>query len=130
MAPGGYAWIFPKGAGVANVGLGVVTLRGDGRTVRQYLDDYIARHFPRGTVTGLTVGGVISGTTVKRTVADGIMLAGDAAHMINPLSGGGHHQRDEGGAAGRPARGAGHSRGRHVGAQPAGLSRRVDEAAG
>ncbi|HXY20251.1 MAG TPA: NAD(P)/FAD-dependent oxidoreductase [Gemmatimonadales bacterium] len=89
VAPGGYAWIFPKGVGVANVGLGVVTLRGDGRTVRQYLDDYVARHFPTATVTGLTVGGVISGVTVKRTVADGLMLAGDAAHMINPLSGGG-----------------------------------------
>ncbi len=89
VAPGGYAWIFPKGVGVANVGLGVVALRGDGRNARQYLDDYLARHFPRGTVTGLTVGGVISGVTVKRTVADGVLLAGDAAHMINPLSGGG-----------------------------------------
>jgi len=89
VAPGGYAWIFPKGPGVANVGIGVVTLRGDGRTVRRYLDDYLARHFPQGTVTSLTVGGVITGTTVRRTVADGVMLAGDAAHMINPLSGGG-----------------------------------------
>ncbi|HVM44189.1 MAG TPA: NAD(P)/FAD-dependent oxidoreductase [Gemmatimonadales bacterium] len=89
VAPGGYAWIFPKGPGVANVGLGVVTLRGDGRTVRRYLDDYVARHFPHGTVTGLTVGGVISGATVKRTATDGLLLAGDAAHMINPLSGGG-----------------------------------------
>jgi len=89
VAPGGYAWIFPKGVGVANVGLGVVALRCDERSARQYLDDYIARHFPGGTVTGLTVGGVISGATIKRTVADGLMLAGDAAHMINPLSGGG-----------------------------------------
>jgi len=89
VAPGGYAWIFPKGVGVANVGLGVVALRSDGRNARQYLDAYLARHFPRGTVTGFTVGGVISAATVKRTVADGVMLAGDAAHMINPMSGGG-----------------------------------------
>jgi digeranylgeranylglycerophospholipid reductase len=89
VAPGGYAWIFPKGVGVANVGLGVVALRSDGRNARAYLDDYLAKHFPHGTVTGLTVGGVISGVTVKRTVADGVILAGDAAHMINPLSGGG-----------------------------------------
>jgi len=89
VAPGGYAWVFPKSPGVANVGLGVVTLHGDGRTARQYLDDYVARRFPRGTVTGATVGGIICGTTVKRTVADGVLIAGDAAHMINPLSGGG-----------------------------------------
>ena len=89
VAPGGYAWVFPKGVGVANVGLGVVALRSDGRNARQYLDAYLARHFPHGTVTGFTVGGVISHMTVKRTVADGVMLAGDAAHMINPMSGGG-----------------------------------------
>jgi digeranylgeranylglycerophospholipid reductase len=28
-------------------------------------------------------------TTIKRTYTDGVLLAGDAAHMINPLSGGG-----------------------------------------
>ncbi len=89
VAPGGYAWIFPKGLGIANVGVGVVALRSDGRNARQYLDDYVARHFPGATVTGLTVGGVISAATLKRIVTDGVMLAGDAAHMINPLSGGG-----------------------------------------
>ena len=30
-----------------------------------------------------------SADLVKRTVADGVLLCGDAAHMINPLSGGG-----------------------------------------
>jgi digeranylgeranylglycerophospholipid reductase len=88
-APGGYGWIFPKSVGVANVGLGMVALKSDGRNARQYLDEYVARYFPQGTVVGLTVGGVIVATTVKRTTTDGVMLAGDAAHMINPLSGGG-----------------------------------------
>lgn len=88
-APCGYAWIFPRGVGVANVGLGMLSKRGDGRTARQYLDGYIERYFPAGTVTGFTVGGVIVATTLKQTVTDGVMLAGDAAHMINPLSGGG-----------------------------------------
>lgn len=88
-APGGYAWIFPKGVGVANVGLGMIALKGDGRMARQYLDAYVAKYFPNGNVTSLTVGGVIAGLTVKRCATDGVMLAGDAAHMINPLSGGG-----------------------------------------
>jgi digeranylgeranylglycerophospholipid reductase len=89
VAPGGYAWIFPKGVGVANVGLGIVALKSDGRSARQYLDDWIARRYPRGARTSYTVGGVIVHTTVKQTVTDGVILAGDAAHMINPLSGGG-----------------------------------------
>ena len=89
VAPGGYAWIFPKGVGVANVGLGIVAGKGDGRSARQYLDAYLARYFPRGTVSGFTVGGVIVHPTVKRTVTDGLLLCGDSAHMVNPLSGGG-----------------------------------------
>lgn len=89
IAPGGYAWVFPKGVGVANVGLGIVALRADGRPARGYLDDYVFRMFPAGVKTSYTVGGVIVHPTIKRTVADGILICGDAAHMINPLSGGG-----------------------------------------
>ena len=89
IAPGGYAWVFPKGPGVANVGLGLVALKADGRNARQYLDDWIARRYPRGAKTGCTVGGVIVHTTIRQTYTDGVLVAGDAAHMINPLSGGG-----------------------------------------
>ncbi|MFI5279807.1 MAG: NAD(P)/FAD-dependent oxidoreductase [Gemmatimonadales bacterium] len=88
-APCGYAWIFPRDTASANVGLGLLSLKSDGRNARQYLDGYIERYFPDGTVTALTVGGVIVGTTIKRTFTDGVMLAGDAAHMINPVTGGG-----------------------------------------
>lgn len=89
VAPGGYAWVFPKGVGIANVGLGIVALRADGRNARAYLDDWIAQRYPSGAKTGYTVGGVIVHTTVKHTTTDGVILAGDAAHMVNPLSGGG-----------------------------------------
>jgi len=89
IAPGGYAWIFPKSVGVANVGLGLVALKTDGRNARQYLDAWVGRRYPTAARTGYTVGGVIVHTTVKKTYTDGVMIAGDAAHMINPLSGGG-----------------------------------------
>jgi digeranylgeranylglycerophospholipid reductase len=89
IAPGGYAWLFPKGEGVANVGLGLVALRTDGRNAREYLDAWVAHRYRGGARTGYTVGGVITHTTIKQTYADGVLVAGDAAHMINPLSGGG-----------------------------------------
>jgi digeranylgeranylglycerophospholipid reductase len=89
IAPGGYAWLFPKGVGVANVGLGIVALKADGRNAREYLDAWIARRYPGGTTVASTVGGVIVNPTAKRTYADGVLIAGDAAHMINPLSGAG-----------------------------------------
>ena len=89
VAPGGYAWLFPKGIGIANVGLGIVALRARHRTARDYLDDWIARRYPTGTRMAATVGGVIVHPTVRRPHADGVLLVGDAAHMVNPLSGGG-----------------------------------------
>src|SRR5438128_1914108 len=89
IAPGGYAWLFPKGVAVANVGLGLVALKADGRNARQYLDAWIARRYPGGARTGYTVGGVIVHATIQATYTDGALVAGDAAHMINPLSGGG-----------------------------------------
>ena len=89
IAPGGYAWIFPRAVGSANVGLGLVALKADGRNAREYLDAWVAKRYPTAARTALTVGGVIVHTTIKRTCADGVMVAGDAAHMINPLSGGG-----------------------------------------
>jgi len=89
VAPGGYAWVFPKGGDSANIGLGVVALRAGGRNARQWLDDYTQSYFPTGVKLGYTVGGVIVHPTIKRTVTDGLIACGDAAHMINPLSGGG-----------------------------------------
>ena len=107
VAPGGYAWIFPKGEGAANVGIGLVALKADGRNARQYLDSWIARRYPRGARTGYTVGGVIVHTTIKQTYADGVLVAGDAAHMVNPLSGGGIvNAMKAGRLAGRAAAGA------------------------
>jgi digeranylgeranylglycerophospholipid reductase len=89
IAPGGYAWVFPKGEGSANIGLGVVALRAGGRNARQWLDAYARSYFPTGIRVSSTVGGVIVHPTIKRTVTDGLITVGDAAHMINPLSGGG-----------------------------------------
>src|SRR5437763_6708637 len=89
IAPGGYAWVFPKGPDVANVGLGLVALKAGARNARQYLDAWIARRYPEGAKTACTVVGVIVHTTIRQTYTDGVLVAGDAAHMINPLSGGG-----------------------------------------
>ncbi|PYO36305.1 MAG: digeranylgeranylglycerophospholipid reductase [Gemmatimonadetes bacterium] len=89
IAPGGYAWLFPKSERSANVGLGIVALKSDGRNAREYLDEWIARRYAGGARTGYTVGGVIVHHTLKRTHTDGVMICGDAAHMVNPLSGGG-----------------------------------------
>lgn len=92
VAPGGYVWIFPKGEGLANVGIGVqvsqVKAMADARNL---LDRWIDHHpgYAKGKKIDMVGGGVSISAPIKQTVADGIMLVGDAARMIDPLTGGG-----------------------------------------
>ena len=92
VAPGGYVWVFPKGDGLANVGIGVQLSKIHGMAEpRKYLDDWIASHpaYSKGKKIDVVGGGVSISTPVKQTVTDGLMLVGDAARMIDPLTGGG-----------------------------------------
>ncbi len=89
VAPGGYLWIFPKGKGMANVGIGVVGNRADKITAQAFLDRFIEANFPRGSVLGVVAGGIPLGGTLKQIVKDGLMLVGDAAHQAFPHTGGG-----------------------------------------
>lgn len=89
VAPGGYLWVFPKGPGVANVGLGISGDFAKTRSPFEYLDAFVARRFPEGSILTRVAGGVPCTGGVKKLVANGVMLVGDAAHQPNPLSGGG-----------------------------------------
>jgi digeranylgeranylglycerophospholipid reductase len=90
VAPGGYAWVFPKGEGKANVGLGVqADLAAD--SALNYLNCFIESqpHLAQGSPVTLVVGGVPVGPPLPRLVASGLMLVGDAARQVDPLTGGG-----------------------------------------
>lgn len=90
LAPGGYAWVFPKGPDTANVGLVTTsTFAKNGRSAQDHLDAFVARLFPQASVLSLILGGIPVGGTLKQMVADGLMLAGDAAHQAEPVTGGG-----------------------------------------
>jgi len=90
ITPGGYAWVFPKGGDVANVGLGVLCSRAERRAI-DYLKDYVARTpaLSKGKIVEINAGGIPVGGPLKRTVKDNVMLVGDAARMVNALTGGG-----------------------------------------
>ncbi len=92
VAPGGYVWVFPKDEGLANVGIGVqVSQIKTMAEARNYLDAWIAKHpgYAKGKKIDMVGGGVSISPPLKQTVADGMMLVGDAARMIDPLTGGG-----------------------------------------
>lgn len=89
VAPGGYLWVFPKSDRVANVGLGISGEFARYKSAHKYLNEFIDRHFPNAAVLYTVLGGVPCAPTLKKIVADGLMLVGDAAHQVNPISGGG-----------------------------------------
>ncbi len=89
VAPGGYLWVFPRGVGAANVGLGVIGSRCRSGLPKELLLDFIGRKYPGGRVTDLHCGGVPVGRWVKPLVRGGVMLVGDAARQVNAINGAG-----------------------------------------
>ncbi len=91
-APGGYVWVFWKGDDVANVGLGVnLSKVRDRAAAKAYLDRFLVQRpeLGRGEVISEIAGAVSVSMPLERTVTDGLVLVGDAARMIDPLTGGG-----------------------------------------
>jgi digeranylgeranylglycerophospholipid reductase len=87
--PFGYYWVFPKSDHV-NVGL-IRWATADGPALRGLLDEFIAsRDDLRGRAVMRRVGGVIPATTVSRLQWENCLVIGDAAGMLNPLTGGGY----------------------------------------
>lgn len=90
VAPGGYAWIFPKGEDIANVGLGVLTTMTD-KSAYEHLLEFVENHpaTKNAQPVEINVGGDPVGGLLKKKVTDNVLVTGDAASMVNPLTGGG-----------------------------------------
>ncbi|MBN2734011.1 MAG: NAD(P)/FAD-dependent oxidoreductase [Methanomicrobiaceae archaeon] len=90
ICPEGYIWIFPKGDRTANVGIGISgTQSKDGSRAKDYLDKFVSRNFPEGKIIELIVGGVSVCEPLECTVADNLIIVGDAARLSDPITGGG-----------------------------------------
>jgi geranylgeranyl reductase family protein len=98
--PGGYAWLFPRGA-EANLGVGVdPRLGGD---MKAALDGLHARLVAAGVVDAgvvLRTGGAIPVGGLRAALARGdVLFAGDAGGFTHPISGAGIAAAVESGAA-------------------------------
>jgi digeranylgeranylglycerophospholipid reductase len=90
VAPEGYIWVFPKGERSANVGIGITGRKSlPGKRAKDYLDAFVCSHFPEGRSIECIVGGVSVCRPLPCTVADGLLIVGDAARVVDPLTGGG-----------------------------------------
>jgi len=90
VAPGGYAWVFPKGNDIANVGLAVISTLTE-KSAYEHLVEF-AENCPttkNATAVELNIGGDPVGGILKKISTDNLLVVGDAAGMVNPLTGGG-----------------------------------------
>lgn len=102
VAPGGYAWIFPHNEKIAEVGIGV-----RGAPAKDYLDAFVKKfsdEFSRAQIIDYRGAPVPIGGIINEPIRDKIMLIGDAAGMVIPLTGAGIHSSIAAGlAAGKVA---------------------------
>jgi flavin-dependent dehydrogenase len=84
VAPGGFAWVVPAEEGLMRVGL-LTSARRDGMSL---LSRFLVDRCPANRVLRQESGLVPLGPP-PRTVGEGILLVGDAAGQVKPLSGGG-----------------------------------------
>lgn len=95
----GYAWIFPLGEGQANLGLGMRLdkFRESKISLEDMVDIFLEmptikqRLHRGGDLQDISVWQLNFGSQDMKRAYDGALLIGDAAGLINPLTGGGIH---------------------------------------
>lgn len=90
----GYLWIFPVAADRVNVG--IMTRRRKEQNLRQIFTDVMENNEQvKKILKGVTADGPLRGALLPlgnipgERIADGVLLTGDAAAFINPVTGGG-----------------------------------------
>ena len=91
IAPGGYAWVIPKDAISANIGLGIQpSFLATCGNLRELLIAFLGRiGADIGSARRFIGGWVPMGGPVRSAVCGNVMVAGDAAGMVMPTNGGG-----------------------------------------
>jgi geranylgeranyl reductase family protein len=86
LAPGGYAWVFPRGENGANIGIVVGKAAVTKCNIRNLLDDFIAKKYPDVKIIQRYAGPIPCGFKKVPFAIPGLIKAGDAASTINPIS--------------------------------------------
>ncbi len=89
IAPGGYAWIFPKGRNCANVGLGISPALAPDLKPKELLDEFVKKRFNRFSVDETMMGGTPTFSRDNVIVKKNVLLVGDAGRIVDSLSGAG-----------------------------------------
>jgi geranylgeranyl reductase family protein len=90
----GYGWVFPVGAGRANVGVGILPVPwSTRRPTNRLLEEFVARRSREGTLRGAALAGPVKGYPLRidypatRSAGDNWVIVGEAAGLANPVTG-------------------------------------------
>ncbi|AKB85050.1 NAD(P)/FAD-dependent oxidoreductase [Methanococcoides methylutens] len=89
VAPAGYVWLFPKGNDLANVGIGILGNRAGSKRPIDLLTEFVEKNISEGRIIERVAGAVPASGPIEKTIANGLMLVGDAARQSDPFTGGG-----------------------------------------
>jgi len=89
IAPGGYIWVFVKGERRANVGIGICPTKSPRKKALNFLDEFIERRFSKYKIIERMTGGVPSYMAGLPLYKDNLLLVGDAARLVDSLTGAG-----------------------------------------
>ena len=89
FADGGYAWVFPKGGDIANVGIGISAT--SEKPAIECLNEFIESYSPLNNAkqVEINIGGDPIGGMIEQIYDDNFMICGDAAGQVDSITGGG-----------------------------------------
>jgi geranylgeranyl reductase family protein len=87
IAPGGYAWVFPRDKNTANIG--IVIGRNSAcknATIKTLLNEFLKNKFPETNIIHRFAGSIPCHFKKGPMATQGLIKAGDAASTVNPIS--------------------------------------------
>jgi len=89
IAPGFFAWVIPTNTQGTTARIGLCVKKQNARSLQQYFNTLLIQPLLQGSTVLKRFGGTIPLGPLKKTIADRLMLVGDAAAQVKPTSGGG-----------------------------------------
>lgn len=89
IIPNGYIWVFPRSGAEISVGAGVYGGNTGVSKVKEVLDSFIAENIPDAHKNDLITGCVPLSVCPPVLAKDNVVVVGDAARQVNPLTVGG-----------------------------------------